>query len=192
MERSERSIDQYSRTMTTTLVKDAQRHLELQNLPINMPDPVPRHQFIKPSHGRTNMRGLTANETAEKQANQQRRQHQMSAQDQERRQQLLYQNVAEEVPESLPKVIQTSDLLVSQCSTSPTNLMNSPPSTPSNLTSLPIRTPPTQERPRPRKVPSPESVYDLPASTTPPKLNREKRKRVHTARYTEAKEQRLF
>ena len=84
MERSEQSIDQYSRTMTTTLVKDAQRHLELQNLPINMPDPVPRCQFIKPSHGCTNMRGLTANETAEKQANQQRHQRQMSARDQER------------------------------------------------------------------------------------------------------------
>ena len=62
--------------------------------------------------------------------------------------------------------------------------------TPASL-SLPIRTPPTAERPRQRRhlslETSPASLYELPASTAPAKLGRSKRKRVHTARYKESK-----
>src|ERR1700742_1839820 len=58
---------------------------------------------------------------------------------------------------------------------------------------LPIRTPTTAERPRPRRTPSPDtpplppSAYELPTSTAPPRLGREKRKRLHTRRYEESK-----
>ena len=57
--------------------------------------------------------------------------------------------------------------------------------------SLPIRTPPTAERPRQRRYSSletsPTSLYELPASTAPAKLGKSKRKRVHTAKYKESK-----
>jgi len=69
-----------------------------------------------------------------------------------------------------------------------------PPSTPQLTAPLPIRTPTTAERPRLRRTPSldsplpPRTAYELLASTAPLNLGREKRKRVHTKRYNEAKE----
>ena len=57
---------------------------------------------------------------------------------------------------------------------------------------LPIRTPTTAERPRPRRTPSSDasplhpSAYELPTSTAPPRLGGEKRRRVHTRRYKES------
>ncbi len=79
---------------------------------------------------------------------------------------------------------------------SPDHSPNNLPSTPPPITQLPIRTPTTAERPRWRRTPSPElspePIYELPVSTAPPKLGREKRKRVHTARYQEARNQGLI
>lgn len=57
---------------------------------------------------------------------------------------------------------------------------------------LPIRTP---ERPRPRRMPSPEASptiirpIDLPASTAPPALGRAKRRRNHTTKFNEGRQQ---
>ena len=61
--------------------------------------------------------------------------------------------------------------------------------------SLPIRTPPTRERPRPRPESleaSPASAYEPPASTAPAELGRIKRKRVHTERYKESRDSGLI
>ena len=107
-----------------------------------------------------------------------------------------------QVPRSPPASILTSN---SRPTTPPSTITSPPvtttppppPATPIGFTSLlPIRTPTTRERPRPRKSPSPEAspaaVYEFPTSTAPAELGREKRKRVHTDRYREARRQGLI
>ena len=68
------------------------------------------------------------------------------------------------------------------------------PSTPEKpAIALPIRTPTTAERSRPRRTPSPEppspsvSEFEPPASTAPSRIGTDKRKRTQTKKYQEAK-----
>ena len=57
------------------MVELGARRLQLQDIPINQPDPVPRRSWVKAkSHGRADARGLTANELAERRQRQEARQ----------------------------------------------------------------------------------------------------------------------
>ena len=114
---------------------------------------------------------MTRNEILAQQEHQQRRQERQEVLQIERRQQTL----------------QT----VQQTSNNPSVQDSARPVTPPSQ-SLPIRTPNTRERPRPRPKASPEAANELPTSTAPPALGREKRKRVHTVRYQQARQQGLI
>jgi hypothetical protein len=50
-------------------LRAANRHLEMQQLPIGRPDPAPKRLIIqRKSHGKADARGLTSPEIAERQA----------------------------------------------------------------------------------------------------------------------------
>ncbi|KIX00570.1 uncharacterized protein Z518_09635 [Rhinocladiella mackenziei CBS 650.93] len=160
-----------------------QQHLELQQIPIGQPDPVVRRRIVqKASHGPREARGLTANEILERQERQEKRQRRQDERADERRQQAQLTST----PRASITVTETAR------PTTP------PPQITPLSRRLPIRTP---DRPRPRRSPTPEAsptvndeIFDLPASTAPPALGggRGKRRRNHTARYKEAKEQGLI
>lgn len=161
------------------------RRLQLQALPINNPNPVPQRTWAR-AYKRANARGLTANELGE------RRQRQ------EGRQVAEYTRITQANEEY--ERIATQDLLDSQRSTitiaprrqrSPKSI--SPTTPPRQSQNLPIRTPTTVERPRPRQT-SPSlspmaspSAMEPPASTAPPNLGRGKRKMAPTRKYAQAK-----
>jgi hypothetical protein len=148
------------------------RRLQLQSLPINQPDPVPKRLWTKVKvHGRADARALTANELAE------RRQRQ------EAREEAQLLRIQEQDNDS-----QRSTITVAA-------RPSTPPPLPGATARLPIRTPTTAERPRPRRIfssspeqPSP-SAYEPPASTAPPNMGREKRRRAHTEKFMTAREQ---
>jgi len=180
------------------MIELGERRLQLQGIPVNNPDPVPKRSWVKgKTHGRANTRGLTANELGQRRQRQQGRQQAQEARIQEEDFiQQLHQAAASQDPfdsqfTTISVAPARSEQLLDRASERPR--------TPPQISqTLPIRTPTTTERPRRRKTPSPEpspepsplptSAYELPTSTAPPKLGREKRKRVHTARYQEAKE----
>ena len=169
--------------MDEQMIQLGERRLQLQGIPINQPDPVPKRSWSKAkSHGRADARGLTANELG------QRRQRQ------EARQQAEENRITEEALIQQLYQAASQDPFDSQLSTITVAARRpTTPTTPPLAQSLPIRTPTTAERPRNRRTPSPDtsplqaSEYELPTSTAPPRLGREKRKRVHTRRYEESK-----
>src|SRR5882757_9824233 len=172
------------------MIELGERRLQLQGIPVNNPDPVPKRSWVKgKTHGRANTRGLTANELGQRRQRQQGRQQAQEARIQEEDFiQQLHQAAASQDPfdsqfTTISVAPARSEQLLDRASERPR--------TPPQISqTLPIRTPTTTERPRRRKTPSPEpspepsplptSAYELPTSTAPPKLGREKRKRVHT------------
>jgi hypothetical protein len=178
------------------------RRLQLQRIPINQPDPVPKRTWTKT---KPTGRVLTANELGERR----QRTEQRRINEEERLQQLEQQVTTRSQD---PFNSQLSTIIVASLPP-PRTGKNTPdqddsgssgepePSTPPHAKStLPIRTPTTTERPRRRQISlsseSPEpsepefpvgTEYEQPASTAPPKLGAGKRKRVHTKRYNEAR-----
>ena len=168
------------------MVQLSERHLLLQTIPIGQPDDVPRRLWAKAkAHGRADARGLTANEVSKRVQQRQARQEADEARVAER-------NFMQQLQHAAADDTQLSTITVApwrqQRPTTPTA------SSQSSLTSvLPIRSPATPGRPRPRRTPTPEgsplpvSTFELPASTAPPKLGGEKRKRPHTRKYQESR-----
>ncbi|KIX06425.1 uncharacterized protein Z518_04401 [Rhinocladiella mackenziei CBS 650.93] len=182
--RGEQQIREFHRQVFRDLSMIGQQHLELQQIPIGQPDPVVRRRIVqKAPHGPREARGLTANEILERQERQEKRQRRQDERADERRQQV--------------QLTSTSRASITVTETARPTTPPPPQVTPLSRR-LPIRTP---DRPRPRRSPTPEAsptvndeIFDLPASTAPPALGggRGKRRRNHTARYKEAKEQGLI
>jgi hypothetical protein len=187
----------------------AERRLEVDALPTGDIDPVPRRGTVKKSaHGKAKSRGLTAGEVADRQARQRAKVHaydekvrrQRQQREEERRERLPLPTASQDPYNSqistilvLPKKPQEAEVITSS-DESEDGDEEEPPATPPRQNQLPLRTTPTTaERPRRRPSPSPEqsplrlSDLEPPASTAPPNLGREKRKRKHTARYQEAR-----
>jgi hypothetical protein len=160
-------------------------YLELQQIPIYQPNEIPQRSWrrAKP-HDKSTKRGMTANEMlAERER---RRQQQMQQQDryqQAQEQRWQEENTIEIIRQRTPDYIPDSPLVPA---TTP----------PQQSTSLPIRSPLTP-RPRLKRDPSPdlspEIYYFEPVvSTAPAILGRGKRRRYHTARLDEARQQGLL
>ena len=169
------------------MVELGSRRLQIQQLPVYNPDPVPKRSWVKQkSHGRADARGLTANELGQRRQRQEARQ-----QAEEEALERLYQTASQNPFDS-----QLSTITVAprrQQSPESSASETAPTTPPQTYTTIAIRTPTTAERPRLRRTPSPEasplpaSAYELPTSTAPPKLGREKRKRPHTKKYQESR-----
>jgi len=158
----------------------AERQLHRQAVPIYQPDPVLRRTWVQAkTHGRTDARGLTANEIGRRQQRQQARRQA----DEER--------VADTTFIQQLQYAAANDTQLSTITVAPRRPSTPTPS--SQAFSLLIGSPATPERPRPRRTPTPEasplptSAYDLPTSTAPPRLGGEKRRRAHTKKYAEAR-----
>jgi hypothetical protein len=171
------------------MVELGARRLQLQGIPVNQPDPVPKRSWAKAkSHGRADARSLTANELAERRQRQDARE-----QAEQNRVAMTEELFIEELQQYASQ--DPFDSQLSTITVAPRRQITERPSTPPPPPplALPIRTPTTAERPRPRRTPSPDasplqaSAYELPTSTAPPRLGREKRRRVHTKRYEESK-----
>ena len=128
------------------------RRLQLQALPINNPDPVPRHQWARArAHERSGTRLPTANELRERQQRQEARQ-------------VAEQTRVSQTNEEYKRMA-TQELFNSQRSTITVaprrqSVSKSPsPTTPPRSQNLVIRTPTTTQRPRPRQIsPSPSPI----------------------------------
>jgi hypothetical protein len=156
------------------LIAIGREHLQLQALPIGLPDAVPVRKFRKKkTHGVADARGLTGTEIA--------------ALDLKKRE-ALARNRAVVTPESPFELRDDDDEIM---------LLETPPrlageSQGGTTISLALRPSPEQPRRVPARGPfsrlSPEDPALPPASTAPPRLEEEgrgKRKRVHTDRYEE-------
>ena len=160
----------------------------MQSLLISQPDAVPRRNYKKKTaHGRAAVRGLTGLEIQEQEEARQAKQQRQETRQEERRQQVLRQEAQED------SQLSTISVAPARSPPPPPPAIPETPLSPVTPTSLglPIRTPPTAQRPRLRRhsslETSPTSLYELPTSTAPAKLGRSKRKRIHTARYKESK-----
>ena len=159
-------FDEQRERLERELIAASSEQLRRQELPFYAPEPIPKKTWRKARSGRT----LTANELGE------RRQRSEAQLTRERE-----------------RIAREDEITVTTETKTPSPI----PETPPRSIPLVIRTPTTIERPRPRPRPvlSPESPYlplseyDLPASTAPPRLGREKRKRNHTAKYLESRAQ---
>jgi hypothetical protein len=164
-------------------------HLRRQAIPIEPPDAVSKRSWIKANtHGRADARGLTGNELGQRRQRREAREeaHKTRIAEQDFRQQLI---------EASGQDSQMSTITIAARPPIERPSTPTPSSQSSLISSLPIRTPATPERPRPRRTPTPEdsplqaSAFEAPAFTAPPKLGREKRKRPHTRKYQESRAQ---
>lgn len=174
-----------------SLLRVTQDNLRLQGSPFYQPSARREGQLARRGgHRPTNERALISSERAIQQQHQARRRE-----IQEERQQITKAEEARDQANTSfePQLWQEgNNTMETTAEAAPGSIPETPPK--SLPHSLAIRTP---ERPRPRRTPSPEAsprpIYTLnepPASTAPPVLGalRPKRRRQHTARFTEARE----
>jgi hypothetical protein len=186
----ERQIANYSALSVQSLLRNTQRSYQLQQTPFNQPDPVRQgYLALRNPHGRASERALISTEIADRQRRQERSWQLQQARQQETQatEQLMDQILEYTVSGPRPfeegeDTIEITRQMAQEC------IPESPPRPLS--TSLPVRTP---ERPRPRRSPSPELspivINEPPASTAPAALGRAKRRRNHTSRFTEGRQQ---
>lgn len=176
----------------------AQGRLQQQRgLPIMAPDPVQRGHFTAQARARANAhhtrldaRAPTANELG------QRRQQQEARQQAEQVRIRVNEERYSQLQLQLPEIEDPfNDTQLTTISVAPAPIRE-PTTPPPQRRTLPIRTPPTVERPRPRApseslTPSPlrPAISEPPASTAPPVLGRGKRRRAHTSKYEQARAQ---
>jgi hypothetical protein len=178
-------FDRQVEAQNQKLITIGQEHLELQALPIGLPDAVPTRQLPKKkTHGLANARGLTGAEIAAQELNA----REALAQD---------RRVATPEPPSPPFRLQDSDEDVLIPGTPPRLIGESQGGSTIILAHRPS---PEQPRRAPPLRPEAPAIFRLfpeepalpPASTAPPRLEEEgrgKRKRAHTDRYKDAVEQ---
>jgi hypothetical protein len=179
------------------LLNIGHQRLALQNIPVSRPTPNIRSTYVKrTTHGRTNERGLTANEVLDRQ---ERRQAQAIKRASPPTDTTIV--LCSELPPRLPSPARNQELgEVDRVPESPvgqsTVILQRAPRPVNNTTEatagglpLVIRTP---ERPRYRHNPTPETHIALPPSTAPPELGgdsnaggRGKRKKQPTAKAVE-------
>ena len=161
-------------------------NLQGDGISINNLDPVRRGTFIQArTHRIATARGLTGNKLA---ARRQRQEARRQAEEiRIRTNEETYSQLG--TPASQDPL---NDTQFTTISVIPTRPVTPPPP----QRAIPIRTPTTAERPRPRRVsteslssPPQASPDKAPTSTAPPEMGRGKRKRPHTAKYQEAKQQ---
>jgi hypothetical protein len=164
----------------------------MQQMPHNQPDACRQGYFARRSaHGPANQRAMIFNELAERrERNEHLQQLQLDRQQETQlREQLMDQALDLTGTEQRPFEEREDTIEITRQRT-PETIPESPPRLQSM--DLAIRTP---ERPRLRRSPSPEASptliapTELPPSTAPAALGRPKRRRQHTGRFTEGRQQ---
>jgi hypothetical protein len=176
LHRFDRQRERLESRLEEDLIRLGRRSLQLQQVPIGQPAAVPKRSWKRV---KSTDRAMTANELLAQQARQQVRRQQQEDRYEQALQEILKEegDTIEVTRQKTPDRIPDSPLV--------------PTTPPPAMTPLPIRTPATP-RPRPRREPSPEpspTQFEPPPSTAPGALGRGKRRRRHTTKLEEAREQ---
>jgi hypothetical protein len=185
--RVERQITNYQTWAVQSLLRNTQRAYQLQQTPLDQPDARRQAYFARRNpHGRASERALISSEMADRQRRQERSWQLQQARQQETQAiEQLMDEILDHAATAPRPFEEGEDTIEMTRRRTPENIPESPPRT---QTILSIRAP---ERPRLRRSPSPEASPTTipPASTAPPALGRAKRRRNHTSRFTEGRQQ---
>lgn len=194
--RVERQVANYEALAVQSLLRNTQRSYQLQRTPLYQPDPIRQGFFARRNpHGRASERALISTEIADRQRRQERsRQLQQARQQETQAIEQLMDEILDHTATAPRPFEEGEDTIEITRQTAQESILESPPR--AQTTSLPVRTP---ERPRPRRSPSPElspivisPINEPPVSTAPAALSRAKRRRNHTSRFTEGRQQGLI